>query len=58
MKVAQACKTRDPVRIAQARRELAEANITAAIQHSLAASPPLTYTQLRTLSRLLRGGTQ
>jgi len=39
-----------------ARRNLAEAKIADAIERALAVAPPLTSTQVRHLSRLLRGG--
>lgn len=54
-KVASAYRTGDPERIALARRELAEANITAAIQRSLEKAPPLTPAQVKRLTGLLRG---
>ncbi|GAT74850.1 putative phiRv1 phage protein [Microbacterium sp. HM58-2] len=57
-KVAQAYRTNNPERIAQARRELATANIEAAIQRNLEKAPPLTAEQVRTLSGLLRTGGQ
>lgn len=39
-----------------ARRNLAEAKIAQAIERALAVAPPLTQTQVRRLSGLLRGG--
>ena len=56
IQVAQAHRAKDPERIAQARRELAESNIAAAVERALAAAPPLTPTQVKRLSGLLRGG--
>lgn len=56
MRVAQAYRTKDPKRIAEARRELAEQNITAAVERALAVAPPLTAAQIERLSRLLHGG--
>lgn len=53
-KVAQAYRTKNPERIAQARRDLASANIEAAIRKSLASSPPLSEEQIKHLSSLLR----
>ena len=56
MKVAQAHRAKDPERIAKARRELAESNIQKAIERALEKAPPLTPTQVRLLSGLLRTG--
>lgn len=55
-KVAQAYRTNNPERIADARRELATANIEAAIQRALEKAPPLTPEQVKHLSGLLRTG--
>jgi hypothetical protein len=54
IQVAQAHRAKDPERIAQARRELAEANIQEAIERALSAAPPLTSAQVTRLSGLLR----
>lgn len=56
IKVAQAHRTKDNNRIAQARRELAEANIASVIDRALATAPPLSPAQIKRLSALLRGG--
>jgi hypothetical protein len=56
IKVAQAHRTNNPERIAKARRELAEANITQAIERSLKKAPPLTPVQIKRLTGLLKGG--
>lgn len=53
---ARAYRTPDPERRAEASRNLAELNIAAAVQRALAAAPPLTPTQIKRLSGLLRGG--
>lgn len=53
-KVAQAYRTNNPERIVEARRELATANIEAAIQKNLEKAPPLTPAQITRLSGLLR----
>ena len=55
MKVAQAHRAKDPDRIAQARRDLAQKNIEAAIARALEKAPPLTPAQIKLLSGLLRG---
>lgn len=55
MEKAQAYRTRDPERIAQASRNLAEVKITAAVERALATSPPLTPAQIRRIGTLLRG---
>jgi len=54
--VAQAYHSKNPERIAEARRALATANIEAAIQRNLKKSPPLTSAEVAHLSSLLRGG--
>ena len=54
--VAVAVRTHDPEREVTARRNLAEAKIAAAVERALAAAPPLTPTQVKRLSGLLRGG--
>ena len=46
----------DPDGEATARRDLAEAKIAAAIDRALAVAPPLTPSQVKRLSGLLRGG--
>ncbi|MCZ4301338.1 hypothetical protein [Microbacterium oxydans] len=48
--------TPDPGRRAQASRNLAEAKIAAAIERNLAEAPPLTPSQVKRLSGLLRTG--
>lgn len=53
--VAVASRLGDPEREAEARRNLAEAKIQAAIEKALATAPPLSPQQIRTLSGLLRG---
>jgi hypothetical protein len=53
---AQAYRTPDPERIAQASRNLAELKIAAAVERALANSPELTPAQIKRLSALLRGG--
>lgn len=45
----------DPEREAKGRRDLAEAKIAAAVERALAGSPPLTPTQIKRISTLLRG---
>ena len=57
-KVARADKAKDPVQIAEARRELAMANIEAAIERALASSPPLSIEQKKRIAALLRTGGQ
>lgn len=54
--VAVAVRVGDPVREVTARRNLAEAKISEAVERALAAAPPLTPTQIKRLSGLLRGG--
>jgi hypothetical protein len=56
IRVAQAHRTKNPERIAQARRDLAEANIKRAIERALEKAPPLSPAQVKRLSGLLRGG--
>ena len=56
IKVAQAHRTQDTDRIAQARRELCELNIALAIQRNLAKAPPLSDEQKKRLTALLRTG--
>lgn len=56
MEKAQAYRTKDPERIAQASRNLAEVKIAAAVERALAVSPPLTPEQRRRIAALLRGG--
>jgi hypothetical protein len=51
-------RTRDPEREAKGRRNLAEAKIAAAVERALAVAPPLTPTQIKRLSGLLRTGGQ
>lgn len=53
---AQAYRTPDPERRAEASRRLAELNIAKAIERALDAAPPLTPNQVKRLSGLLRGG--
>jgi hypothetical protein len=57
---AQAYKTPDPQRRAEASRKLAEARIADAIERALAGAPKLTPGQVKRLSMLLRtsGGAQ
>lgn len=55
-KVARASQANDPVQLAEAKRELALANIEAAIERNLASAPPLTPAQIKLLSGLLKGG--
>lgn len=45
----------DPATIVEARRDLAEANIAAAVERALADAPPLTDEQAARLARLLLG---
>lgn len=56
--VARASQTKDPVQIADARRELALANIQAAIERNVAKAPPFTPEQIKLLTGLLRTGGQ
>jgi hypothetical protein len=49
-------KAGDPVAVAAARRNLAEAQIAKAIEKALAVAPPLTADQRSRLARLLSGG--
>lgn len=58
VKVARAEQAKDPVQIAEARRELALANIKSAVERNLAVAPPLNEDQIALLSRLLRTGGQ
>ncbi|GLI28504.1 hypothetical protein ARHIZOSPH14_27460 [Agromyces rhizosphaerae] len=53
--VAVAVRLKDPEREAVARRNLAEAQIADAIDRALAVAPPLTPTQVRTLTGLMKG---
>lgn len=48
--------TRDPEKIAEARRALAAAKIEAAIEKAVASAPPLTAAQRDRLASLLRPG--
>lgn len=54
--VATAVRVGDPEREAAARTGLAVAKIRAAIEREVAKAPPLTPTQIKLLSGLLRGG--
>lgn len=54
--VATAARLGDPEKEATARRNLAEAKITAAVERALEKSPPLTSAQLRRIGSLLRAG--
>lgn len=54
--VAVAVRVGDPAREVTARRNLAEARIADAVKRALDAAPPLTPTQVKRLSGLLRGG--
>lgn len=54
--VATASRVGDRDREVTARRNLAEAKIEDAIGKALAVAPPLTPTQVKRLSALLRGG--
>lgn len=58
LRKAQAYKTPDPERQANASRELAEVQIRAAVERALAKAPPLTPAQITRLSGLLRTGGQ
>lgn len=49
-------RVHDPEREAKGRRDLAEAKIAAAVERALAVAPPLTPTQVKRLSGLLRTG--
>lgn len=49
-----AVRVGDTERETEARRNLAEAKIADAIERALAVAPPLTPTQIKTLSGLLR----
>ena len=53
---AQAYKTPDPHRRAEASRKLTEARIASAIERALAGAPALTPSQVKRLSILLRAG--
>lgn len=53
---AQAYKTPDLARRAEASRKLAELAIAKAIERALEKAPPLTAAQATRLARLLRGG--
>lgn len=55
LKKAQAYKSRDAERIAEASRELAEVAIASAVERALVKSPPLKPDQVRRLAALLRG---
>lgn len=54
--VAVAVRIDDSTREVTARRNLAEAKITEAIERAVAAAPPLTPDQIKRLTGLLRGG--
>lgn len=54
--VAVAVRVDDSSREVTARRNLAEAKIAEAIERAVAAAPPLTSTQVKHLTGLLRGG--
>lgn len=56
VKVARKEQYGTPEEVAEARRELATANIEAAIRRALATAPPLSPTEVKRLSGLLRGG--
>lgn len=56
MKVARVSQRGTPEEIAAAKQELKVANIEAAIERALATAPPLTPTQVKRLSGLLKGG--
>lgn len=58
VKVARVSQYGTPEELADARRELALANIEAAIERNLAASPPLTPEQKNRIAALLRTGGQ
>ena len=53
--LARAHKTGDPLKIEQARRNLAAAQAEKAIRQALATAPPLTAEQRNQLAGLLRG---
>lgn len=55
-KVARAVRGQDQSQEIEARQELATANIEAAIERALATAPPLTQTQVKRLTGLLKGG--
>ncbi len=55
-KVARVTQYGTPEELAEARRELKAATIEAAIERALATAPPLTPTQIKRLSGLLKGG--
>jgi len=57
-RVAVAVRLGDPGRETVARRNLAEAKIADAIERALAVAPPLTPSQIKTLTGLLRTGGQ
>ena len=57
-RVAVAVRLGDPQREHIARRNLAEAKIADAIDRALAVAPPLTPSQIKTLTGLLRAGGQ
>lgn len=48
-------RPKDRAAISDARRDLAAANVAAAIERNLKAAPPLTEDQVERLSDLLRG---
>jgi hypothetical protein len=54
MEKAQAYATKNPERIAQASRKLAELAIADAVERALAKAPTLTPDQIKRLSALLR----
>lgn len=54
--VARAAKSKDPDRVAEARRNLAEAKIAAAISEAIASAPPLTADQRVRLASILNSG--
>ncbi len=56
MEKAQAFKTHDQERRAQASRALAEAKIADYVERTLADAPPLSTQQIHRLSSLLRSG--
>ncbi|WP_353816282.1 hypothetical protein [Agromyces sp. SYSU T00266] len=55
MRKAQAYRSEDPERIADASRDLAELLIEQAIEKALAVAPPLKPEQARRLAGLLKG---
>ncbi|WP_168627939.1 hypothetical protein [Cryobacterium sp. BB307] len=55
-RVARAVRAQDQSQVFEARQELATANIEAAIERALAAAPPLTPSQVKRLTGLLKGG--